>query len=206
MVDNSDYGPDLQPIPLNGSDQSNSRQEAMVYQCFHMGDVNKADQMCRYLLAQNPRQPSITHLWGIIAFHQNDMGEAVRRLRRAVNGFEDPPPLFLLNLGLALYRARELDEAIQVLQFACEKEPEQLDFSNKTDAILLEAGRLDEAEARIQKSLQIKPMDMHAMEVARKIQAKKAGVSLVSPDTATQNITDYTCTISARTSPGCGSK
>ena len=91
MLDNSDYGPNLHPIPLSGSDRTCSMHEAMSYASYHECDIDKSEQLCRYLLAKDPRQPDVIHLWGVIAFDQNQMDEAVKRLRRAVNGYENPP-------------------------------------------------------------------------------------------------------------------
>ena len=121
MLGNTDYGPDLHLIPRGASEHPSSMHELMAYVSFQNGDVQKAEQICRFLLSQNPRLLDVIHLWGIIAFHRNEVDEAIKRLRRAVNGYEDPPPLYLLNLGLALSGAGQWDEAIDVLQRACRK-------------------------------------------------------------------------------------
>ena len=208
MLDSSDYGPDLHPIPRRASERPGNAQELMAFKSYQAGEIDKAEQICRYLLSRDPRQLDVIQLWGVIAFHQNQMDEAVKHFRRALNASEEPPQLYMLNLGLALNRAQQWDEAIELLQRVCDLEPDNLDFNTKLAAVMLNADRLDEAEATIQKSLQIRPMDMQAMETARKIQARKMARDLPSPPVAAEDrqpdqgaaaaITDYTLTISAR--------
>ena len=212
MMEAIDYGPDLHPIPISATEAPASREAWMAYTCYQTGDMDKAEQICRYLIAKDPRDMEATHLSGMIAFHRNQMDVAAKLLRRVVNGFEDPPPLYLLNLGLVVNAAGQCDEAIRVLQHLCKMEPDNLDFNTKLAAVMLNADRLDEAEATIQRSLQIQPMDMQAMETARKIQARKMARDLPSPpiaakdrqpdQAATAAITDYTLTISARNKTG----
>ncbi|GEM_PF-1237801 len=208
MLGDSDYGPDMHPLPRRASERPGSAQELMAFASYQASEIDRAEQICCYLLSRDPRQLDVIELWGVIAFHQNQIDEAIKRFRRALNASEDPPGLYLLNLGLALNAAQRWDEAIEMLRRVCDIEPDNLDFNTKLAAVMLNADRLDEAEATIQKSLQIQPMDMQAMETAKKIQAKKlartqpslsAAACEPQPDQAAATaITDYTLTISAR--------
>ncbi len=171
MIADHECGVNLYPnMGIRADDTAPIR---MAYALMNAGQRADAELVCRKVLEQNPKQSAARHLLGLLAFGAGQFTDAIEQMRMAIAECEQPPLLYLTNLGLVLSAAGQLDQAVEVLSRACAMEPDHLDFNTKLAAVLLRAGRLEEAMATIRRSLQIKPMDMQALETERQIRAKQ---------------------------------
>src|SRR4051794_24205081 len=84
-----------------------------AFAAYQRGDLSRAEQIGRELIADRPADSALTGMLGMIALGRQAYGEAIPLLRTALAGSPETVPL-RISLGFALANAGELDEARRV--------------------------------------------------------------------------------------------
>lgn len=128
---------------------------AQVLQHFHAGRLAEAEYVCRQVVESDPLNAAALHLLGVLA-HQAGRGEAVALIGRAV-ALEPRNAEFHYNLGVALQRQGQLDQAAASYTQALAIQPDRADAHNNLGHIRLLQGRLDDALACLEQALRLRP-------------------------------------------------
>ncbi|MBR9972763.1 tetratricopeptide repeat protein [Magnetospirillum sulfuroxidans] len=118
------------------------------------GDLPLAAKLSRQALAQQPRNPGLNHLAGVVAFHAGDFAAAVKYLRKAAE-MRPPPPGVLTDLGQALLSWGRKDEAIKAFQDATRLMPGDADAWDGLGNVLVEVNRFDDAISAFRHALSL---------------------------------------------------
>ncbi|MBF0358323.1 MAG: tetratricopeptide repeat protein [Magnetococcales bacterium] len=130
---------------------------------------HEADQLCTAIIQTAPNHVDAINLLGVVAQRINRHDLAVGMFQRAIN-VDASRVLLLYNLGISYHQLGRIDDAIQTLTLALEKDPgnsqviEYLNIvNNKMEQTFQKArsfqlsGDLDQAIEWYQKTLEIKP-------------------------------------------------
>jgi Flp pilus assembly protein TadD len=124
-------------------------------QHFHSGRAQEAESVCRQLVESDPANAAALHLLGVLA-HESDRPEAVELISRAV-GLEPRNAEYHYNLGVALQRRGQHDQAAASYRQALALQPHRAEAHNNLGQVLLLQGRLDDALASLDQALQLRP-------------------------------------------------
>ena len=120
------------------------------------GDLQKAEEVYREILAQQPDNVDALHFLGILCYQKKDYDSAISYIKQALQinpGLDDA----FYNLGIVLQDSGQLDEAIAQYQKAVEINPNVAEIYYNLGFALQKKGHLDDAVMYYQKALQIKP-------------------------------------------------
>jgi len=118
------------------------------------GDLPLAAKLSRQALAQQPRNPGLNRLAGVVAFHAGDFAAAVKYLRKAAE-MRPPPPGVLTDLGQALLSWGRKDEAIKAFQDATRLMPGDADAWDGLGNVLVEVNRFNDAISAFRHALSL---------------------------------------------------
>ncbi|AVM75651.1 tetratricopeptide repeat protein [Magnetospirillum gryphiswaldense] len=118
------------------------------------GDLALAVKLSRQAVAQQPRNPGLNHLAGVVAFHTKDFAAAVKYLRKAAE-FRPPPPGVHGDLGQALLALGRKDDAVKVFRDATRSMPVDADAWDGLGNVLMEVNRFDDAIAAFRYALSL---------------------------------------------------
>jgi protein O-GlcNAc transferase len=161
---------------------------SMAIDHFNSARYTEADKLCTAILQSIPNHIDAINLLGVIAQKVNRHDLAVEQFQRAIN-IDNSRAMLYYNLGTSLYPLGRLEESIQVLKIALEKDPGNVQISGylhgiTNNSVLNEkidnpqytaqealqkgisshqSGQLDEAIFWYQKSLEIKPGNVIAL-------------------------------------------
>jgi protein O-GlcNAc transferase len=120
------------------------------------GRLAEAEALYRRVLAQEPRHADALHLLGVLAYQRGQPESAADLIGRAI-AIAGRNPGYLSNLGLAYEALRRLDEAVNCYLEAMQKQPGFVEPSCNLAYILAAQGRPDEAVARVQRAIALRP-------------------------------------------------
>jgi len=124
-----------------------------AFASYQRGDLARAEQIGRELIAVRPSDSGLTGMLGMIALNRQAYAEAIPLLRTALAGSPDTVPL-RISLGFALANAGELDEARRVAGGTSIPQLERIvAYADQTQ------GRIDDAIARYRRVLDGFPED-----------------------------------------------
>ncbi|MBF0359084.1 MAG: tetratricopeptide repeat protein [Magnetococcales bacterium] len=150
---------------------------------FIAGRYSNADQLCTAIIQALPSHLDAINLLGVIAQKANRHDKAIELFFRAID-IDNSRALLYQNLGISLYHLGRKDEAIQALQMALKKEPENREISvilnnllskdvsrsqqNGEEAlqqgiIFHQSARIDEAIQCYKKCLEFQPENIFAL-------------------------------------------
>ena len=114
------------------------------------------------VVERSPRSPEARRAGGELTALAQDFASSgrfqdVRRAYLAAHRSGVTSEGSYLNLALACHRLGDADEALRVLLEGAEAFPDSAELSYRTGRMLVDAGRLQEAEARLRKSLERDP-------------------------------------------------
>jgi predicted O-linked N-acetylglucosamine transferase (SPINDLY family) len=120
------------------------------------GQLAEAERLYRQILAQNPNQPQVLHMLGVLA-HQAGQNAAAEGLIRRAIALQPTVPAYHGNLGKVLGAQGRLDEAIAAYRHVVTVQPTYAEGFNNLASLLLDAGRNDEAMDAARHALGLKP-------------------------------------------------
>ncbi len=121
---------------------------------YQAGDLQKAEEVYREILAQEPDNVDALHFLGILCYQKKNYDSAISYIKQALQinpGLEDAH----YNLGIVLQDSGQLDEAIAQYQKAVEINPNVAEIYYNLGFALQKKGNLDDAVIYYQKALQI---------------------------------------------------
>jgi tetratricopeptide (TPR) repeat protein len=127
-----------------------------AWQAYQAGDVDRAEQICRRLIAAEERHTGALFLLGLVEHHRGRTGAAIEVLRRLVRLRPNYAEAHN-NLGNALAAEGRIKEAERALREATRLKPTYVEAHNNLGNVLREQRRLDEAVASYKQSLELKP-------------------------------------------------
>ena len=127
---------------------------ALVY--FHQGELDKAESLLRGLLAGHPNHAGVYNSLGLVAAGRKQYAQAVELFERSIKlKPEEAEPH--LNLGAAYRHLGMPGPAERELRRALALSPLDYRILNDLGQLLLEAGRVSEAEEQFDASLRSRP-------------------------------------------------
>src|SRR3954453_6844215 len=123
-----------------------SSRSAAVDSCFNTalghhraGRLQQAEDLYRQVLADDKRHCQATHHLGLLVIETGRVKEGLELMKRAAM-LSPPPSVFYSDLGEALRRAGELDEALAAARRAIELDPRSAEAHYVLAITLLDAG------------------------------------------------------------------
>lgn len=129
---------------------------ATARQCHLQGDLAQAGTLYEQMLTQNPRNPEILHLSGLVCLASGDAKTATQRLSLATLGCPDHP-ILITSLGLALMKMGRLDAAIERFKDAVRLKPDHAEAYCHWGHCLLQHKKEQEALGPLQEALRADP-------------------------------------------------
>lgn len=133
-------------------------QEALNLQA--QGKFDEAKKIYLEFLNENPKQPDVSNLVGLIYLQRQNYQEAQKFFEYAVEGF--PCAEYFQNLGFAFYKQKIFEKAMQCFEKAITYEPNNVDFIRNLAKLAKDAKQTDFAINFYKKSLVIVPKDQIA--------------------------------------------
>jgi protein O-GlcNAc transferase len=120
------------------------------------GHPDRAEALCRQVLAEQANHADALNLLGLALVGQNRIGEATEAFGGAVSA-RPGECSFHINFGLALAMNGQIDPAVAALRKSLELWPDNAEATYNLGKILLDAGRLDEAMAPLRRAVELMP-------------------------------------------------
>jgi Flp pilus assembly protein TadD len=125
---------------------------------FRSGRLQEAEQVCRDVLAVEPRNADAFNLLGVIAGTVGDHASAAEHMQRSVALAPDVME-YRRNLAKALMHEGKLSEAEEVLRRAITRDPESPHLLGLWGAIIGQQGRFEEGIEAVRKASRRAPND-----------------------------------------------
>jgi len=129
---------------------------AIAFQHHQSGHFHAAEQVCRQILAVEPRQAETLHLLGVIAHQVGRHDLAVEYIRQSI-GQKGTEAAFHNNLGNVFKDQGKADEAIACYRRALDLKPDLAAAHNNLGVALKDQGQLEEAVACYRRATELKP-------------------------------------------------
>jgi len=127
----------------------------LAHQHYQAARWREAGHVYRQILAQDPNQPDVLHLLGLISIQSGDAGAGIELIRQAIR-INPQSVQYLNNLGIALTNSGQPEEAITVLSRSIQlKTDEAESHYNLANALQLN-GQSDEAIAGYRRAIQLR--------------------------------------------------
>lgn len=128
----------------------------LAFKHFQEGSLEQAEKDCLEILAEDPENAEVLHLFGITSYHLGAFERAVEYMKKAIE-MDDQNADYLYDLGNVYQDMSNPDEALNAYQRALDIEPEHPDAHNNIGMVLHDLGRLEEAISHYQKALELTP-------------------------------------------------
>jgi len=125
-------------------------------QLHRAGKLTEAEQIYRQVLSQQPRNPGVLNLLGVLACQAGRHDLAIEMIRQAIAIYPHSPD-FHLNLGNALYNSGLLADATSENRQAIALKPRYAQAHSNLGNCLHGLGQLDDAIAAYRQALAIDP-------------------------------------------------
>lgn len=127
---------------------------------------NDSQSALPYLIAATEASPTNARLFAVLAATYNNLGrrEASLGTYQRARSIDATDPLIANNLGLLLFQAGRIDEAIAVLEQAVAQKPDFVEAMNNLANALHQKFLFDRAEKLLQEAIKVRPSyaDAHA--------------------------------------------
>jgi tetratricopeptide (TPR) repeat protein len=127
-----------------------------AYENHRKGNLKQAQYSYQKILKEQPDNPDILHMLGVLCCQLEDYDSAIKYIRKALR-FSPAHSEAYCNLGVALQKKGQLDEAITHYQKAIELNQSFDKAHCNLGNALQEKGHLDEAVAHYQKAIELNP-------------------------------------------------
>ena len=122
----------------------------------HAGELQRAEQLYRKVLADEPRNSEALHLLGTLALQAGKPAVAYQLIQQAIQVSANIAE-YWLNLGIAQIGLHQAQNALQALERALQLKPELAEaWYHKANA-LLRLGRLNEAVDCLRQAIKLRP-------------------------------------------------
>ena len=136
--------------------EHSSRLMAEARQAYQQGNLARAEELCRQILAAQHPHPDALNLLGAIAQQVGRTDVAIACLRQAVQA--DPSNAhYHNNLGVYCTHAEQLPEAVESYRQAIRLRPDFAEAHNNLTYALYGLGRMEEARASGEQALRLRP-------------------------------------------------
>lgn len=130
-------------------------QEALNLQS--QGKLDEAQKIYLDFLEENPKQPDVSNLMGLIFLQKNDLENALKYFEYAAEGF--PCAEYCQNLGLVQYKQKDFSAAMENFSKAVDFESENIDFIRNIAQMAKKANQADYGIKFFEKCLKFDPED-----------------------------------------------
>lgn len=120
------------------------------------GRLDKAEAVCRRILATSPNHPGALHLLGLISCRVGKIDVAIDLIGKAIQ-MSPKNPIYYNSMGNALIDQGKVDEAIAYYRKALEINPNLVEAHYNMGKAFQEQGKLDEAISCYKNAIIIKP-------------------------------------------------
>ncbi len=120
------------------------------------GDLDRAGNLYRQILARHPHHADALHLLGLVSSEAGDQDAAIASITKAIQ-IRGEVPVYYSNLGLALMRRGRLDEAILTLHRALAFSPRDAGICAMLGRALHARGRSEAAAVALRQAITWKP-------------------------------------------------
>ena len=120
------------------------------------GELPKAEACYQQVLQRQPNRADIWHLWGIIAYQQEQYFTAIKRINRAIE-LEPSAANFYQSLAFVYQKQQCFTDAITYYQKAIQIQAELVQSYNNLGLIYQEQGMVQQAIAHYQQAIQLQP-------------------------------------------------
>ena len=131
----------------------------------------EARNCCQHALAVDPHHGDALRLMGEICLQSGQPDQAIEWLANAVR--IEPTAEHVSALGMALYRAGKLAEALKAFDKAISLQPEHAELWKNLASVLIDLNRPDEALLSLQHALQLRPRYVDAANLSGLILYRK---------------------------------
>ncbi len=121
------------------------------------GKLDEAQKIYLEFLNENPQQPDVSNLLGLIYLQKQDFQEAQKYFEYAAVGF--PCAEYCQNLGLSFYKQKMFEKAMQLFEKAIDYEADNVEFIRNFAQMAKNANQIDYAIKFYKKSLKLDSKD-----------------------------------------------
>ena len=126
------------------------------FRCYEAGQLTKAEQIFRHVLAIDPRHADALHLLGLIALQVGQNERAVEIIRKAIE-IRPTNAVYYSNLGTALQELDRIEDAISAFDTALRLKPDYATAYYNMGNSLRDLDRLEEAISAYNAAIRFKP-------------------------------------------------
>lgn len=117
------------------------------------GNLEEAKSIYLEFLTENPLQPDVSNLLGLVYLQENNLDEAEKQFKIAVDGFSCAE--FHQNLGLTFYKKKDFQNAMENFEKVLEYESQNIDLTRDLARMAKLAGQVDYAIKFFQKAVEL---------------------------------------------------
>jgi Flp pilus assembly protein TadD len=125
-------------------------------QLHQAGELDQAEAIYRQILTEEPQQPDVLHLLGVILIQRAQYAPAIDLIRQAI-AIRPNMPGYHSNLGWALTHAGQINEAIACYQQLVALQPTNDAAFDHLSRLLLNLGQIDQAIAAANAAARLRP-------------------------------------------------
>ena len=129
----------------------------LAFSLHNEGKLEEAEKLYKEFLNENPEQPDVSNLLGLIYLQTKQLDKAEKYFEIAIKGF--PCAEFYQNLGLVFFNQKLYEKAMDCFSKAIEFEPNNVDFIRNFAKMAKKTGQTQKAIEFYEKSLKIEPQD-----------------------------------------------
>lgn len=120
--------------------------------------LDRVEQLCRIVVANNPNHGDSIHLLGVLAIKAGRHDEAVELIRRALS-IDPNSATYHSNLGAALHKLGQLDAAAAEYREALRLTPDHANAVINFGGVLCDLGRAEDAVPMLERAVEMGPHD-----------------------------------------------
>jgi tetratricopeptide (TPR) repeat protein len=157
--------------PLGGENSQDARVITTLGKAYlHLGDLAQAEALLKRAIQMDPGQAGAHFELGNLAMRRDRIGEAAEHYDRTVR-LDSSLAAAHYNLGICRRELGDHVAAIAALRDACHNQPLNFPAHRDLGALLLEAGRRDEALVHLRKAVKLAPHDPQTELLLQQAQA-----------------------------------
>jgi Tfp pilus assembly protein PilF len=127
-----------------------------AFESYRVGDLARAQQLCREILAADSRNADAWRLLGVVADDRRDFAAAIQCYRQAIACGPDVPDSHF-NLGVVFQKQVQLDAAAEAYRGAIRAKPDYAQAHNNLGTVYKLQYKLNESIACYERALECRP-------------------------------------------------
>lgn len=128
----------------------------MALRHYRDGHLDRVERICRKILRARPDQPDALHLRGIVALGAGKHAQAIRRIKKAIEG-SPKNPSYHVSLGDCFKGLDRFDEAVSAYEHSLKINPQWAQAHCSLGTALQAQGKTDDALRCYERALEIDP-------------------------------------------------